>query len=162
MRNASTLVITVFAAALTLAGCAGDDGPSGGEVAGAAGGAVVGGVVGSQIGSGTGRLIATGAGAALGALVGQQIGKALSEEDEERMTATTGDALENNRTGETSTWNNPDTGHRGEVTPTETYRRDDGQPCREFRQTVYIDGEPEQAYGTACRQPDGTWKIVQS
>jgi hypothetical protein len=32
--------------------------------------------------------------------------------------------------------------------------------CREFRQTITISGQPVQAYGTACRQPDGIWKIV--
>jgi surface antigen len=76
------------------------------------------------------------------------------------MGRTTYDTLENNRTGETSTWENPDTGHRGAITPTDTYRDDAGRPCREFQQTVYIGGEPEKAYGTACRQPDGSWKIV--
>jgi hypothetical protein len=32
--------------------------------------------------------------------------------------------------------------------------------CREFEQTIMIGGQPQQAYGTACRQQDGTWKIV--
>ncbi len=33
-----------------------------------------------------------------------------------------------------------------------------GQQCREYQRTVTIDGKTETAYGTACRQPDGTWK----
>lgn len=161
MRHANKVTITLFAAALALAGC-GRGGPSGGELAGATGGAVLGGLAGSQIGSGSGRLIATGAGAVIGALVGQQVGKALTEGDEQRMTSTTADALENNRTGEASTWENPDTGHRGRIEPTETYQRDDGQYCREYHHTIYIGDEPKDAYGTACRQPDGSWKIVES
>jgi surface antigen len=32
--------------------------------------------------------------------------------------------------------------------------------CREFQQDVTIAGERVKAFGTACRQPDGTWKIV--
>ncbi len=48
------------------------------------------------------------------------------------------------------------------MTPVETYQRDDGQYCREFQQTVTIGGKTEEAYGTACRQPDGSWKIVDS
>lgn len=32
--------------------------------------------------------------------------------------------------------------------------------CREFQRDIIIDGKPERAYGTACLQPDGTWKIV--
>ena len=35
-----------------------------------------------------------------------------------------------------------------------------GTYCREYQQTVTIDGKQERSYGTACRQPDGTWKIV--
>jgi hypothetical protein len=32
--------------------------------------------------------------------------------------------------------------------------------CREFTQTFTISGETEKGYGTACLQPDGSWKIV--
>jgi hypothetical protein len=35
-----------------------------------------------------------------------------------------------------------------------------GRYCREFQQTVTIGGRSEQAYGTACMQPDGAWQIV--
>jgi hypothetical protein len=31
--------------------------------------------------------------------------------------------------------------------------------CREFTQTVVIGGQPRQATGHACPQPDGTWRI---
>ena len=40
-----------------------------------------------------------------------------------------------------------------EQSPQESY-------CREFQRDVIIDGKPERAYGTACLQPDGSWKIV--
>ncbi|MEE8203551.1 MAG: hypothetical protein V3R74_07315, partial [Alphaproteobacteria bacterium] len=33
--------------------------------------------------------------------------------------------------------------------------------CREYQTTVNVGGQVEQAYGTACRQPDGSWQIVQ-
>ncbi len=35
-----------------------------------------------------------------------------------------------------------------------------GAPCREYTETVYIDGKPQAARGTACRNPDGTWTAV--
>ena len=35
-----------------------------------------------------------------------------------------------------------------------------GPECREYQQTVTIGGKPQQVYGRACRQPDGTWKQV--
>ena len=70
------------------------------------------------------------------------------------------DTLEYNRTNEATPWVNPDTGESGSVVPTRTYQNAAGQPCREFTQTVIIAGQKQEAYGTACRQPDGSWQIV--
>ena len=39
-------------------------------------------------------------------------------------------------------------------------RGDARAECREFQQTIMIGGQATKAYGTACRQADGTWKIV--
>lgn len=36
-----------------------------------------------------------------------------------------------------------------------------GQECREYRSTVNVGGVRQPIYGTACRQPDGSWRIVQ-
>jgi len=69
-------------------------------------------------------------------------------------------AMEYSKTFETTEWVNPDTGNRGSITPTENYRTSDGTFCREFHQTVVIRGEEVEAYGTACRQPDGVWEIA--
>ena len=66
-------------------------------------------------------------------------------------------ALENNRVNETTSWDDPD-GKRYTVTPTKTYS-DNGTPCRNFRQTVEINGQTEILSGTACRQNDGTWQL---
>jgi hypothetical protein len=32
--------------------------------------------------------------------------------------------------------------------------------CHEFSRTVIINGQKQLAYGDACQQPDGKWKIV--
>ena len=37
-----------------------------------------------------------------------------------------------------------------------------GLQCREFQHTVTIGGRTQQAYGTSCLQPDGSWQIVNS
>jgi hypothetical protein len=37
---------------------------------------------------------------------------------------------------------------------------DTAGPCREFQTHIVIDGKSEPAHGTACRQPDGTWRVV--
>lgn len=31
--------------------------------------------------------------------------------------------------------------------------------CREYTHTVIIDGKEQQAYGRACPQPDGSWRV---
>ena len=33
--------------------------------------------------------------------------------------------------------------------------------CREFTNNVYVGGRMRQSYGTACLQPDGSWRVVQ-
>jgi hypothetical protein len=33
------------------------------------------------------------------------------------------------------------------------------QNCHEFETTVMIDGQQQQARGTTCLQPDGSWKV---
>lgn len=130
------------------------------ETLGGLGGAVLGGLLGSRIGSGEGQLWATGAGVLLGAVLGSQVGRSMDLADRGMMERTTQASLEHTRTGATSAWTNPDSGHRGTVTPTRTYQRADGTYCREYSQTVNIDGQLQKATGTACRQPDGTWRLV--
>ena len=62
--------------------------------------------------------------------------------------------------GQSVAWRNPDSGNSGTITPTRTYQTASGQYCREFQQTVTIGGESQQAFGRACRQPNGSWQIV--
>ena len=37
-----------------------------------------------------------------------------------------------------------------------------GAYCREFQSEVVVGGEKQNAHGTACREPDGSWRIVSS
>ena len=32
--------------------------------------------------------------------------------------------------------------------------------CREFQQTITVNGVEQKAYGTTCQQADGTWRIT--
>ncbi len=141
-----------------LIACAENQGPK--QTGGTVVGAIAGGLLGSTIGSGSGKAIAIGVGAVLGGIVGSEVGKSLDRADRAHMHRTTQQSLETQRTGRASTWQNPDNRHSGTVTPTRTFRRESGEQCREFQQTVTIDDRTERAYGTACRQPDGSWKIV--
>jgi len=141
--------------AVALMGCA-EAGPK--TAIGAVGGAAAGGLIGAAAGGGATGIIG---GALLGGLLGGAVGNALDQRDRDLAAQAYQNSLENQRTGTTSTWRNPDSGHSGTVTPTRTYESASGQYCREFQQTVTVGGETQQAYGTACRQPDGSWKIVQ-
>ena len=143
---------------LTLAACTSKAGPK--ETVGTLLGAAAGGLAGAQVGKGRGRLVATGVGTFLGAMIGNEIGKSLDRADRLAMQRTTQRTLESAPVGKTSTWENPDSGNYGSVTPQKTWQQDDGTYCREFTQTITVGGRTEEAYGTACRQPDGTWKIV--
>jgi len=60
--------------------------------------------------------------------------------------------------GETIVWE--EGAASGSVTTTRLGSSTSGRPCREFQQRVTIGGKTEQAYGTACMNPDGSWEIV--
>ena len=62
--------------------------------------------------------------------------------------------------GETINWDNGDA--YGSVTTTKQGTSSGGLTCREFQQEITVGGKSEQAYGTACLQADGAWKIVES
>lgn len=129
------------------------------ETAGTVIGGVGGAILGSQIGGGTGRIIATAVGTMAGAFIGNQIGAGLDKADQAEMVKAEQKA-HSAPIGETITWNNPDSGNHGSVTPTRDGTASNGQYCREYQQKVVVDGKEQNAYGTACRQPDGSWKIV--
>ena len=148
----------VAAAALILAACTSDAGRK--ETAGTVIGGVAGAVVGSQIGGGSGRIIATAVGTLAGAMIGREIGKSLDRADQRAM-AQAEQKAHTAPIGEKVVWNNPDSGHSGSVTPTRDGRNAQTNAyCREYETTVFIGGERQTAYGTACQQPDGRWKVV--
>ncbi len=33
--------------------------------------------------------------------------------------------------------------------------------CREYQTTIDVGGQPQQAVGVSCLQPDGSWRIIQ-
>lgn len=87
---------------------------------------------------------------------GQEIVRSIDRSDEILASR----ALEQNRSGEASRWVNPDTSSRVSVTPTRAWRREDQEYSREYQAEVIVGGEKQQGYGTACRQPDGAWKVM--
>jgi surface antigen len=148
-----TLVSTILMAFL-LMGCE-STGPK--TAVGGLGGAAAGGLLAAALG-GKGPGIA--AGAILGGLIGGAIGDRLDAADRAQASAAASQALESTPSGQSVAWRNPDSGHSGVVTPVRTYQSATGQPCREYTQTITVGGERQQSYGTACRQRDGSWKLV--
>lgn len=158
MTKTITRVTAAAVLVLVLAACTTTGGPK--RTVGTLAGAGLGALAGSQIGSGRGQLAAVVVGTLLGAFLGSEVGNSLDRADKLHAQQTAQRTLESAPSGTTSTWTNPDNGHTGTFTPVRTYQTADGTDCREFQGTVTIGGNTEQAYGTACRQRDGSWKIV--
>ena len=148
---------TVIAFSLIQAGCA--ENPNRQQEIGAVTGLLLGGLVGSQIGDGKGRNAAIVAGALLGTLAGSEIGRRLDEADRMKMGMATSDALNNNKIGTSSRWQSDRSDIAGAVTPTRDYTDENGNYCREIKQTVVIKGETQQETGQACREKDGSWSL---
>ena len=151
-------VIAVILATCLMGGCAGTYTK---KDTGLALGALTGGALAYGLGkNSSNKEIWTVLGIGLGAMMGSSIGAQLDERD--RLLA--GRAFQ--ATMETvpdyvaGGWNNPNTGNNGVFTPVRTFDNY-GAICREFTQTIIIGNKPQEGFGMACRQNDGSWKIQQ-
>src|SRR5258708_15186976 len=152
----------IVAVALSLAACApAEDRHRGdlGEADKTAGGTLPVPLIGSQIGGGSGRIADTVAGTLIGGFIGHPIGQQLDRDDVEQARLAQQRAYRA-PIGQQITWNNPDSGHGGTITPTRDRRDAAGRTCREYQTTLTIGGETEKAYGTPCREPDCSWQVV--
>lgn len=148
----SKIVALALCCSVAVSGCATYQGEQ--ERTGIVIGGALGGLLGSQVGRGDGRTAAIIIGTLAGAAVGGSIGRSMDDTDRLKTAHT----LETVRTGVSSSWRNPDTQNTYTVTPTRTYETT-GQPCREYTVDAVVGGKKQQVYGTACRQPDGSWKV---
>ena len=150
---------------MSLTGCQGGGGVGGGGGGGLAPGTTIGGL-GGAAGGGLlaaavgGNASAIAAGAILGGLLGGAVGHRLDQHDRQLANQTAHRAFETVPAGQAATWRNPDSGHWGTVTPIRTFEAANGGFCREFQQEITVGGQTQQSFGTACRQPDGHWRIV--
>lgn len=123
---------------------------------GSAIGGIAGAILGNQIGSGSGKTVATVGGAIAGVFVGNSIYQGMQRADELKVART----LESTPSGHTVAWQNPDTGHRYRVTPQPAFRTGGDRICREYTSWAFIDGYEKQLTGTACRDADGRWQLM--
>ena len=151
MRAVVPLICFVF----LITGC--ETPPGKRATIGGLGGAAAGGLLAAAVGGG-GTGIA--AGVIMGGLVGGAIGDRMDAADRRAAQRAATQAFDTAPSGQSVPWRNPDSGNSGSITPTRTYQTASGQYCREFQQTVTIGGESQQAFGRACRQPNGSWQIV--
>lgn len=165
-RNA---VLAVAAVSL-LAGCTQPGGrPNSGVLSGGGvnkqdigtlAGAGLGAWAGSNIGKGKGNIVGIAAGTLLGAALGNQVGASLDRADMSYYNQTSQSALETGQPGQSFPWSNPQSGNSGVVIPSNYYQTPQGQYCREYTQRIQVGGKTQEGYGTACRQPDGTWQVI--
>lgn len=148
------------------------------------GGAALGGFIGNQFGHGSGRVAATSLGVVTGAIVGNSVGESLSRGPTYYGTSYYSGyyspygynapyyAYEPNYVAPPSPppprviYVEPEAVEYREREPAyvqggyvgESSAASEGY-CREYTQQVRMNGRVEEIYGTACLQPDGSWRI---
>lgn len=130
------------------------------DPAGVIAGALIGGLLGNAAGRGGGKTGATVAGVIVGGAVGAGLTKRLDCDDRSYAYKTYYDGFNSGRSNSNWQWDNPQNGHYGDFRVREYYNDSAGFRCATFTQQIYIDQQPEVSSGRACRQPDGTWAIV--
>ena len=127
-----------------------------GQLIGGMIGAAAGGYVGSTMGKGNGKLAATAIGTLVGAVIGHSVGDTLARAEDICF----GQTFEHVPDRETITWYDGQRGAHYEVSPTRTIKTANGEYCREYTAKAIVGNKPVETYGTACRQPDGSWKLI--
>ncbi|MEQ8444131.1 MAG: RT0821/Lpp0805 family surface protein [Alphaproteobacteria bacterium] len=124
------------------------------------GGAVIGGLIGYEFfGTDDTRILfALGLGAA-GAYGGQLLAQQLTRYDRTSMQETAYNTLSAGTTGETSTWQNTNTGTHGSITPRRTFLDSQGRICREYDAAISVDGQEVSGSETACLTDAGHWVV---
>lgn len=121
-------------------------------------GALIGGLIGDAVDDrGSGGAIA---GVILGGAMGAALTRDLDCEDRSYAYRSYYNGFNSGRPGSTYPWRNPRSGRYGEMRVDGYYRDPAGFRCTNFTQRVYINGRPRIDRGRACRQPDGSWAIV--
>lgn len=124
----------------------------GATAAGALGGAAIGGALFHGDNAWAGVL----GSAVVGGIVGNMIGKNMDRQDRANMRS----AIVNTPVNQQATWTNQKTRTTYVVRPIRNYRSPNHRYCREYQTTITVGGRERKAYGRACREPDGSWRIV--
>lgn len=126
------------------------------DAAGGLVGTAAAGFQGSQFGPPKDTLATTAIGILVGAAVGRGAGSAISRSEEVCFSQ----SFEHVADRETIAWMDPVEGVHYAVTPTRTVKGADGRYCREYTARATVNGQAAGIFGTACRQPDGRWELI--
>ena len=158
MMKSTNIATTLVSISLLLGACST---PPSKQQTGAGTGAVLGAALGYGLGKGHhNKELAIALGAIFGAIAGDYIGAQIDQKDRLVAAQNLQYSLELNPDGTTSAWRNPNSGNSGYSFPTNTSVTENGTPCREFTSAIVVGGQAQRGYGTACRQADGSWKIM--
>ncbi|MCX7120865.1 MAG: glycine zipper domain-containing protein [Gammaproteobacteria bacterium] len=156
MKNVKKYILAgvIAITALDMAGCTPGNNVPGSTAAGGIAGGLIGGAA-----SG-GNVYGIIGGALLGGIIGNQVGQYMDRQDKINMQS----AIINTPVNREATWTSDKAGPNGTpvtytVKPIKNYHSPSHQYCREYQTTVTVAGKDQKAYGKACRQPDGSWKI---
>ncbi len=147
MKNLTLILVVVIS--LFLASCADMNKAQKGAVGGAAGGALIGQIIGHNT-------EATLIGMAVGTMLGYIVGNEMDKYDREQLNH----VYERGVSNSPSSWVNPDSGNRYQVTP-QPATKTGNKVCRKAEIQTVIDGKQETTYATACRDEYGQWQIQQ-
>jgi len=123
-------------------------------------GAVLGGLLGNAAGNGRNTTTTTAAGVFAGGAIGAMLTTKLDCQDRAYAYQTYADGFNSGRTNVKYEWRNPQNDRRGDFMVRNYYDDPDGFRCANYSQTIYIGGRPQEATGRACRQPDGSWAMI--
>lgn len=149
MNRIRTLAVTGLAT-LALTGCLNPQ-QTMGTLFGAGAGAVAGG---AATGNAGGAIV----GAMAGGMLGNIAGASLDAANRRAAAEAEYRALEYGRVGAPVQWKGTG-GRYGDVVAGAPYQVNDFS-CRDYTHTIYVDGQPKVGRGTACKQGDGTWKLI--
>jgi surface antigen len=123
-------------------------------------GQILGGIAGAAIGSsvthGDGRNAAIIGGAIIGVIVGGNIGRSMDRVDQ----GCVGQILEHDPDGNRVAWFDAEGGTEYQVTPEMPFKDRSGRYCRKYLTDAADDGVNRRTYNTACRESNGTWKMI--
>jgi surface antigen len=95
----------------------------------------------------------------IGGIGANDIGRGMA--GQERLIAADAEyrALEYGQSGTPIEWTDPANHQHGSIVPDKPYL-EGNHYCRAYTHTIYGSAPPLTAKGTACRDPDGTWRNV--